>query len=348
MKQVILLMFLLPSLIVNQNARAQPVNLDSGLVAYYPFSGNTNDYSGSGNHSYNGGGVRFTTDRFNTINSCCYFDSKYNSYLYAYDKKSLRPDYITISAWILPENVSGTYSAIVAKRSLNQSANEQYNFTLEYDTKLIGDVKRNSNCIIGNNWFEVQSSVGEIPLLVWSHVVLVYELQKFDNKRDAAYKGVLKLYRNGILIAQNDKVPAGSIDNCIGSELLIGTAWKGVWQDANFKGKIDDIRIYNRALNNAEINELAGVKTTSVPDASVLVGDNFVHVYPNPSISGVFSVVCKSMKRVQITNNLGQVEQIISLKQNECVIDLSSSKKGIYFVNIETDNGRIITKIICL
>lgn len=332
----------------NQYVAGQHINLDSGLVAYYPFTGNTNDYSGNLNHAYNGGGVGFTTDRFNTINSSCYFDSKYTSYLYAYDKKSLRPDYITISAWILPENVLGTYSAIVAKRSLNQSANEQYNLTLKYNTKLVGDVKRNSNCVIGNNWYEVQSPIGEMPLLSWSHVVMVYELQKADAKRDATYKGVLKLYKNGTLVAQNDQVPPGPIDNCIGSELLIGTAWKGVWQDANFKGKIDDIRIYNRALNNAEIKELAGVKTTSVPDASVLVDDNFAHVYPNPSSSGVFTVVCKSMKSLQITNNLGQVEHSLSLIQDHCYIDLSACKKGVYFVNIETDNGRIRTKIIFL
>ncbi len=66
---------------------AQPVDLKSGLVAYYPFNGNANDESGNGNHGVVQGAT-LTADRFNNLSSAYRFvDSTYielpsNIYIY--------------------------------------------------------------------------------------------------------------------------------------------------------------------------------------------------------------------------------------------------------------------------
>ena len=48
-------------------------NLQDGLVAYYPFSGNANDYSGIGNHG-TVFGATLATDRFGNLNHAYSFD----------------------------------------------------------------------------------------------------------------------------------------------------------------------------------------------------------------------------------------------------------------------------------
>src|SRR3954468_22416223 len=50
------------------------VNLNAGLVAYYPFNGNANDASGNGLNGNPQNGVQLTTDRFGNPNSAYHFD----------------------------------------------------------------------------------------------------------------------------------------------------------------------------------------------------------------------------------------------------------------------------------
>ena len=60
--KVTVLLFVLS---ISDRALAQ-VNLKDGLVAYYPFNGNTNDESGSKNNPSTAN-ITFTSDRFGTF-----------------------------------------------------------------------------------------------------------------------------------------------------------------------------------------------------------------------------------------------------------------------------------------
>src|ERR1044071_1663550 len=55
-------------------ALSSQVNLNQGLVAHYPFSGNATDASGNGHHGILRNGVTFVPDRNNTPNSAVHFD----------------------------------------------------------------------------------------------------------------------------------------------------------------------------------------------------------------------------------------------------------------------------------
>ncbi len=91
--------------------------------------------------------------------------------------------------------------------------------------------------------------------------------------------------------------------------------------------------------------------TVNISDVSldVLNDDVFTEivVYPNPS-TGVFTVRGKNISEIIITNLQGK--QILSKKTSRCVnnISLQNYKKGIYFINIITDNKTIIKKVIIL
>jgi len=73
----------------------------------------------------------------------------------------------------------------------------------------------------------------------WTHVAFLY---------DGDY---MKLYLNGVLYATSAKV-SGTI-NSAGTNLAIGN---NLGKTRSFKGVIDEVRVYNRALSAAEIQEV--------------------------------------------------------------------------------------------
>ena len=70
----------------------------------------------------------------------------------------------------------------------------------------------------------------------------------------------IKIYLNGSLdlISSSGLSNAGSIDN--NYEVVIGNwAESGVMQNQWFRGTIDEVRIYNRALSEKEVEKLYGL-----------------------------------------------------------------------------------------
>src|ERR1700689_1178920 len=78
------------------------VKLNSGLIAYYPFSGNANDATGNGNNGIPMNGVQLTTDRFGNPNSAYYFDG-IDDYIVVNDSGKLSPPSVTVAAFVYPE-----------------------------------------------------------------------------------------------------------------------------------------------------------------------------------------------------------------------------------------------------
>ena len=95
-----LFVILLTILLLSISVRGQKINLDSGLVACYPFNGNANDQSGNG---YNGivNGATLTSDRFGNPNSAYTFNG-INNYIYAPDNPTFRVKSVTLAGWFYP------------------------------------------------------------------------------------------------------------------------------------------------------------------------------------------------------------------------------------------------------
>ena len=76
MKKSFTLFILLSALFSGWSGVFAQINLDSGLVAHYPFNGNANDESGNG--------ATLTTDRFGNANKAYSFDGVKNIFLRKY------------------------------------------------------------------------------------------------------------------------------------------------------------------------------------------------------------------------------------------------------------------------
>ena len=225
-------------------------NTISDLVAYYPFNGNATDESGNGNNGtvY---GASLTTDRFGNLNSAYEFDG--NDYIEAQDSDTLDlTTDMTLAAWIYPASLpihGSDYKNIFNKRPDAGG----YHFELLHGGA--GYERIGFFVDDGTNFDYLDASTSDIALNIWTHVAATLE------------NNVMKIYINGTEVSSKTTTVTPSTNNL---PLLIGTAQQ---KNAYFKGKIDDVRIYNRALSVTEIEALynqsaPGIITTVVGDGT--------------------------------------------------------------------------------
>ncbi|GAB3991329.1 hypothetical protein GCM10028807_21160 [Spirosoma daeguense] len=228
------------------NTTVDPVKQD--LVAAISFSDQSlQDESGFNNHIKLVGNPTFTTDHTNKANSAILLDG-IDDYIYMPENSnnSLNPEALSISIWIKPAPLTHRMQ-IYNKSRYENSANEVYSSLLKKEndvgpgTTIMTDIKQGSNCEPGKGWqsFPVTSS---IEMDVWHHLVFTYT------------GNTARMYIDGALLSVKNDLPANKIDVCPGAELKFGAAIKGLnWF---FKGAMDDIRIYKRALTSTEVQTL--------------------------------------------------------------------------------------------
>lgn len=230
---------------VTQPTSSETGTLDIGLIAFYPFSGSAADSSGNANDGIAYGPV-LTADRFGNANKAYDFTPTAS-----YIDISRKPLHLT-------GNESRTFSAWV-KSNENPISQSQPGMMIISSGQGIDKVSAENNgktfnlrvnadaggwrfSFMGyslNNDFDINPTSGDLVTNKWTHIATTY-------KQDT-----IKLYINGKFQTERRIVlnTTGN-DNFIGKNNHIG-------YESFFKGKIDDVRIYNRALTLSEIRELA-------------------------------------------------------------------------------------------
>jgi uncharacterized protein (TIGR02145 family) len=230
--------------------------VNNGLVAYYPFNGNANDESGSGNNG-TVNGATLTTDRFGNSGKAYSFDG-------VDDKVQINPstslnnfnNSMSISAWINCQGRSGNPSY-----SPNESQDLQGIFGPA--TYLIGDggfyLRLNDGNYDNSNDRVIQYVNTNAGVSLYSHSIVTNNIwEHIICTFDGNY---VRMYRNGNMTDSILAVGGGisNSNNTNGRYYTIGQCidWGTPSIVQAFNGKIDDIRIYNRALTQAEITYLA-------------------------------------------------------------------------------------------
>jgi hypothetical protein len=211
---------------------ALPTN---GLVAYYPFYGNANDESMYANHG-SVVGASLTTDRFGMANRAYYFDGIVNHIVIPGGLPVTNS--FSISFWAYCENSSG-YSNVICDGSSNASAND---FLINFRGNSIGICADKNNLPLNYEDSSPPSLSGLNILNKWVHVVWVME------------PSGSKIYLDGSLIATINE--AGTNEGFHDNYSYIGARQVSGNPDHFFKGKLDDIFIYNRPLSDSEIYTL--------------------------------------------------------------------------------------------
>jgi hypothetical protein len=208
-------------------------NINNGLVAYYPFDGDAKDHSGNDNHGVVDGPV-LTTDRFDRENSAFHFDG---------EKATIEANVKGMPAIDSPQSFSWWFRIDTKPTFINESGADnmialvdsgkgigiQFGFrapgyqTLGFDSWNWG----------GGTLLEAeQPAVGK-----WHHCVYTYD-------------GLHHIfYINGKEISNS----TAKTQQDVPTLLMFGNYPSG---NQYFAGDMDDIRIYNRELNQDEINSL--------------------------------------------------------------------------------------------
>ena len=208
-------------------------DLNTGLVAWYPFDGNASDMSGNGNHG-TVNGASLSPDRHGVAGKAYSFDGV-DDFVQIEDHSSL--DFnstLTFHFWINPNNWEGSGTEGILTKKANDSSN---GYVLYRDNNYKNNINFRYRGDGGDQNFFKTSSVSNNQWENWT----------------VTYSGnTAKWYRNGQLDQENTSLP-NAMEMSNSEPLKIGYAQ--TW-DYHFTGSIDDLRIYDRALTSSEVTQL--------------------------------------------------------------------------------------------
>ena len=234
------------SLKVNLEPENKPA-LTKGLVAYYPFNGNANDESGQGNDG-EVKGATLAVDRHGKENKAYQFKrSEEANHIEIPNPTDLHESKVkTISAWIQVPNTGYGGGQLIRNYSDDTHGENGWKLAAQGNTKpgplyIIDERKSRKSRVVKSFKFNEER---------WYHLVSI------DNDSQT------KLYLNGREIA-SQKITAASATKPNTRPLLIGGFMDPTRLQGGFNGKIDDVRIYDRALSDEEVSVLYDLEKPS-------------------------------------------------------------------------------------
>lgn len=214
----------------------------SGLVAYWPFSGSAADASNNSQDGTAYGSPTQVADRFGTVSSALSFDGV-DDYIAVPDSDMI--DFYTVpnmspmsvSVWVKPSVLAEGQMMIICK---NQHDNSSYAYG-GYWLKLV--TSSGATSIAGDTWGMSTNGlayqVGTLSTTSWTHIASVYDGSTL----------AFKFFVNGVLAST--KMIDASYPNTY--PLYIGRDNNVSGNQSWWKGGLDDIRLFNRVLNSAEV-----------------------------------------------------------------------------------------------
>lgn len=212
-------------LLVFVNEASADIFADANLVGFWQFSGDANDSSNYGNDGTLYGDAYAGYDILALDGTGDYVEVSDDSTL------DITGD-ITISAWIRIEK-DNAFQGIVTKSLSSGSTNTPYDFrTNNYWSPLLTLVRS------GSSGYDALNSTLRLPIDDWHHVAVRVDNTDFD------------FFVDGLVTGKTGTITVTPTANS--RPLYIGRRDDGLY----FDGKIDNVMIYDAALNSWEIRQL--------------------------------------------------------------------------------------------
>ncbi len=300
------------------------------LVGFFTFNGNALDQSGFGNDGIVSG-ASLTADRFGTPGNAYAFDGEDDFVRIPVHPTLNSPDAISVNFWMKVAEFPPREMFPVSHGSWQN----RWKISIVSDERLRWTVKTESGVV------DLDSSI-RIKQDSLYNVTVTYG------------NGELKLYLNGVLssfINWQGRLLETSLDLTV-AQMVPGN------NQYNFKGEIDDLRIYNTVLSPEEIQALYDLPTfvRSRNDITIPRETRLLPNYPNPfnpQTTIVFSLSRPSHTRLDVVNLLGQsVATLIDarLQPGEYRIgwDATGFAAGMYLSSLKTERRTHIQKMLYL
>jgi hypothetical protein len=276
-----------------------------------PLDGNVNDISGHNNNGVIHGNIIPANNRLGTPNTAYHFPGTQNDFIYLapswanYDFNITQSDSFSVSLWMQPENNSLNQYAF-AKRDTLWSTSQVSDYDITMAQGIIGSRFNLGYTADYNDYISTNPQK-------WYNVVVTYS------------NGLSKLYVNDTLRGSNASSPIDSIATTI----IIGQY---------FKGEIDDINFFKKALTATEVDNLYRIgSVTGVKTPIELASEIFI--YPNPSNDFV-NIKNSSNKKIRIELlDINGKTKFIEKTDKDLNLSLEGYPNGDYTIRvIDTQN----------
>jgi hypothetical protein len=322
-KSVLLAIAVLLGLRIIATAQTPPSYVPTnGLVGWWPFNGNANDESGNGNNGAVASAT-LTEDRFGNENSAFAFDS---SHILIPHNNSLDFINVSISFWMKCSNTS--WGAIIKQTNYEDASFESFGIGTNGITSRLrlGANYNDPECIPGDGW-EFVEAASAIYDDEFHHIICIIN------------NDTITIYVDGILDSQVT-VNYPEMSPCYGGDIQFGRDWSG--PNHFYQGVLDDVGIWNRALNEVEITSIynESVLNNIKPNSNV----HILNIYPNPTADRITIDLGAGLVHnncaVSIENALGQKVFESCITQPLSDISLGAlAGSGLYFVRIIDSQG---------
>ncbi len=245
-------------------APADQVPFTNSLVAYYPFNGNANDATGNGNNGTIIANVVPATDRFGNASNAYHFDGSDAAIEVTNTLFNIGQAGYTISGWFCSDNVSQS-DQLILNTIPETGVGTEFN-----NTGAPGRVSFSVGTANGS-WTDLGAAGinADYANQTWYQLVFTKSGTNYTT------------YINGQIDCQQTVSAALGYNHNVGC--IIGSI-NPINASANetFLGRLDDFRIYNRALSSNEVQELYAFESTPTPctpcpaTATATVVDGFV------------------------------------------------------------------------
>jgi hypothetical protein len=335
----------------------------NGLVGWWPFNGNANDESGNLNNG-TVNGATLTNDRFGLSDKAYSFDGL-DDFIQMINSGPSGNTNVSVSFWMsttmevlqTPQGGVGYIFSYGANdinqfgRSLNITVNGSAwsgcNQGISFDT--YGAVLTNTDVFDGN----------------WNFYTVINDTSLGNN---VVYQ---RIFKNGTLMNElcysSMGVPPYPTNFSNATPIKIGAFYGTacancqVQDQLYFNGRIDDIAIYNRVLNQQEITDIYNAnicyQTITVTDTLLIntgiitynpvTYNNTIKIFPNPTNDHITIDYgnFENMNGYELTieNSLGQQLFQTNISQQTDYLSLNNwGGNGLYFVHIVDPQGNTI------
>lgn len=216
---------------------------DNGLTGYWPFDGNANDMVGTNNGTVYGN-VTLTTDRKGNSNGAYQFNGSKGDYIKCVSPGITGSAARTISLWAKADALSTDALSTDVQALFAYGENDgSYYYGRRFEISLT-----TRNLVFDRGGTQVCK---RSPLVInnrWNHYTIVYKGREAGETVDTLY-----FYVNGTFLSPLYPSSANLVNTSVVNPIYFGSLYNN---QRYFKGAIDEVRMYDRALIGSEVKGL--------------------------------------------------------------------------------------------
>ncbi len=234
---------------------------------------------------------------------------------------------LSISAWVFVDFESINGNGFIVS---NRCESTQYTPTKMY-------IYNNYTLWVAKSTQNIQFTVNDVILTssiisdkAWHHIVVTYN------------SGSANIYIDGTLNTSTSAFPV-SINtyklqkfNPLSARIQIGSLYQNGASQSN--ALIDEVYLYDRAINLAEVTQIYNYDGKSSNIASNTIKQ--LEIFPNPTNNILYLNTDLKLKTVSVINTIGQIS-VLEIHNN--TIDVSMLLSGVYVIQIKDEKGNLHT-----